>query len=93
MVEVKALHSFNHGGRSYKRNQVWVETPTQADALRRAGLVSCRSSEPDPPKGTGENSSALPAAPVSPKRTSSKSGTGVRKKKPAASSSPTPPSV
>lgn len=38
-MEVTALHSFTHGGESFKRNQVWVETPERGEAFRKAGLV------------------------------------------------------
>lgn len=90
MVEVIALHSFTHNGQSFKRNQTWGEAPTQAEALRKAGLVKVRDNRADPPKGTGEKSSASPAAPASPKQTSSKSAGGGRRKKAEPSSSPTP---
>ena len=92
MVEVKALHSFQHNGSSFKRGQVWDERESQAEALRKAGLVTYRDNKADPQQGTGAKSSASPAAPASPKQTSSKSARGAKKKQAARSSSPTPAS-
>lgn len=92
MVEVKALHSFEHNGSRFKRNQVWDEHETQAEALRKAGLVTYKDNKADPQQGTGTKSSASPAAPASPKQTLKKSAPGGKKKQAARSSSPTPAS-
>lgn len=92
MPEVKALHSFTHNSQSFKRGQEWDESDSQAAALRKAGLVIYKDNKADPHKGTGKKSSASPAAPASPKQTSSKSGRGAKKKPVAPSSSPTPAS-
>lgn len=81
MVEVIALHSFTHGGESFKRNQQWEEKPDRAEAFRKAGLVKIRDNRADPQSGTGVKLSASPAAPASTKQTSKKSASGGRRKK------------
>ena len=82
MVQVVALHSFNHDGNSYRRGAVWDENERWAEAFRRAGLV--RTQEPaqaDPRLGSGVKLSASPAAQASPEQTLIRSARGAKSKK------------
>lgn len=81
MTHVVATQSFEHG-RSWSRGDVFEVSAQVAEQLRRAGLV--RIEDPisaNPFQAAGTSSSALPAAPVSPKQTAKPSGSGGRKKK------------
>ena len=95
MLNVAAVHSFTHNGVSYKRGQTWEEESDRLAAeLQRRGLIKVL--EPviaDPQKVTGAKLSASPADPALPRQTSKQSGNGGRRKKGAASSSPTPRSA
>lgn len=93
MVQVVALHSFTHDGKSYRRDAVWDENERRAEAFQRAGLVRIQEpAQADPRQGSGVKLSASPAAQASTPQTSSKSGRGGRRKKAEPSSSQTPPS-
>lgn len=73
-MEVTALHSFTHGGESFKRNQVWVETPERAEAFRKAGLVRVAG-------GAAAGAKAVPAENSKPALAQKKPAARTRRKK------------
>lgn len=91
MVTVIALRGFEHG-KAVRRGDLLTLSVAAARQLQRQGLVAFQEGEPGPRRAAGlvPPSSALPAAPVSRKTTSSSSGAGAKRrtgKVPAPSSS------
>lgn len=85
MTKVTALHNFEHDQRR-KRGESFEVSQTQAEALKRAGLVRIEATEADPTAAAGAKSSVSPAAQVLPQTTAKPRRAGGKKPKAVPSS-------